>query len=108
MTEATELYDARARATGRIGDRPRSGLASRVTAARGLASQIDWRRQVLGLAIISILYIYLTGFFVGATVLTLHPTLLHGVPESVAPIATSVSALFVRWDAGYYLSIAEH
>jgi hypothetical protein len=108
MTEATELYDGSIRTAGHLGVRRRRGLESQVIAARAWASQVDWRRQVLSLAIISILYIYLTGFFVGTTVMRMGPGLGQGIPDSVLPIATSVSAMFVRWDAGYYLAIAEH
>jgi hypothetical protein len=107
MTEATELYDGRVRTSEYRGGGRRRGLESQVIAARGWVSQVDWRRQVLGLAIVSILYIYLTGFFIGTTVMRMGPGLGEGVPDSVLPIASSVSAMFVRWDAGYYLSIAE-
>lgn len=68
---------------------------------------IAWWQQVLLIALCSIFFIYATAFF-GSQVLVSHSGWGEGVPAPLKAEAGNLPDLFVRWDGGYYLGIAEH
>jgi Gpi18-like mannosyltransferase len=65
----------------------------------------DWQRA-LGYWLLAVIYIFLAGWL-GISLL---PTLIgwgKGIPEQLQFTTPTLSTLFIRWDSGYYLTIAQ-